>query len=441
MSVAEDRIANSARPAAATPTAASPAPAADTVRPPPTVRGRKARFRAPCGAIFRSTISRPRRDAGCRRCSTASSPAAPRPMPRCATTARPSTNTASCRACSTTFRAATRPRPCSARPMRRRSAFRRMGSAALCAYRGDIVLTRAAAAMNVPMILSAASLIRLEDVRRENPNAWYQAYLAGRRRAHRAAGRSRRGGRLRHLRGHRRRAGAAQPREQRPQRLLRCRSRSRRRSRWDTASRIRAGCSAPCCARCMNHGMPHFENMDADARPAGALAQPDAQHRPARPARLEACRADPPPLEGQARGQGHPRAAGRAHRARERRRRRHGLQPRRPPARRHGVARCARCRRSPPTPNGMTVMLDGGIRRGTDVLKALALGAQVRLRSAGRCSMPRSPAARPACGARSTLLQGGDRPRHGAARRPQHRRGHAGAGAADRGRVAALLFS
>ena len=54
-----------------------------------------------------------------------------------------------------------------------------MGSAALCAYRGDIVLARAAAAMNVPMILSASSLITLEDVRRENPAAWYQAYLAG----------------------------------------------------------------------------------------------------------------------------------------------------------------------------------------------------------------------------------------------------------------------
>src|SRR6266702_2974328 len=54
-----------------------------------------------------------------------------------------------------------------------------MGSSALCAYRGDIVLTRAAAAMNVPMILSASSLITLEDVRRENPDAWYQAYLAG----------------------------------------------------------------------------------------------------------------------------------------------------------------------------------------------------------------------------------------------------------------------
>ena len=53
------------------------------------------------------------------------------------------------------------------------------GSAALIAYRGDVVLARAAATMNVPMILSAASLISLEDVRRANPNAWYQAYLAG----------------------------------------------------------------------------------------------------------------------------------------------------------------------------------------------------------------------------------------------------------------------
>ena len=54
-----------------------------------------------------------------------------------------------------------------------------MGSAALCAYRGDVVLARAAASANVPMILSASSLITLEDVRRENPDAWYQAYLAG----------------------------------------------------------------------------------------------------------------------------------------------------------------------------------------------------------------------------------------------------------------------
>jgi len=54
-----------------------------------------------------------------------------------------------------------------------------MGSSALIAYRGDIVLTRAARAANVPMILSASSLITLEDIRRENNAAWFQAYLAG----------------------------------------------------------------------------------------------------------------------------------------------------------------------------------------------------------------------------------------------------------------------
>ena len=54
-----------------------------------------------------------------------------------------------------------------------------VGSSALCAYRGDIVLTKAARAANVPMILSASSLITLEDVRAANQDAWYQAYLAG----------------------------------------------------------------------------------------------------------------------------------------------------------------------------------------------------------------------------------------------------------------------
>ena len=45
-----------------------------------------------------------------------------------------------------------------------------MGSSALCAYRGDIVLTQAAKAENVPMILSASSLITLEDVRAATPD-------------------------------------------------------------------------------------------------------------------------------------------------------------------------------------------------------------------------------------------------------------------------------
>src|SRR5207302_4045252 len=54
-----------------------------------------------------------------------------------------------------------------------------MGSSALCAYRGDIALTKAAKTENVPMILSASSRITLEDVRPANRAAWYQAYLAG----------------------------------------------------------------------------------------------------------------------------------------------------------------------------------------------------------------------------------------------------------------------
>ncbi len=54
-----------------------------------------------------------------------------------------------------------------------------MGISALSAYRGDLVLTQAAAAENVPMVMSGSSLIRLEDVVQANPDAWFQAYLPG----------------------------------------------------------------------------------------------------------------------------------------------------------------------------------------------------------------------------------------------------------------------
>jgi L-lactate dehydrogenase (cytochrome) len=54
-----------------------------------------------------------------------------------------------------------------------------MGASALSAYRGDLVFARTAAAANIPMILSASSLIPLEAVRAEGPTAWYQAYLPG----------------------------------------------------------------------------------------------------------------------------------------------------------------------------------------------------------------------------------------------------------------------
>jgi L-lactate dehydrogenase (cytochrome) len=54
-----------------------------------------------------------------------------------------------------------------------------LGLTALTAYRGDIVLARAAAQANVPMIMSGSSLIRLEDVAAASPQAWFQAYLPG----------------------------------------------------------------------------------------------------------------------------------------------------------------------------------------------------------------------------------------------------------------------
>jgi L-lactate dehydrogenase (cytochrome) len=54
-----------------------------------------------------------------------------------------------------------------------------MGMSALAAYRGDIVLTEAARAANIPAWLSGSSLIRMEEVIAANPDAWFQAYLPG----------------------------------------------------------------------------------------------------------------------------------------------------------------------------------------------------------------------------------------------------------------------
>jgi L-lactate dehydrogenase (cytochrome) len=54
-----------------------------------------------------------------------------------------------------------------------------MGISALSAYRGDLVLARAAGQANIPMVMSGSSLIRLEEVAEANPAAWFQAYLPG----------------------------------------------------------------------------------------------------------------------------------------------------------------------------------------------------------------------------------------------------------------------
>jgi L-lactate dehydrogenase (cytochrome) len=57
--------------------------------------------------------------------------------------------------------------------------FPPMGGTALAAYRGDIVLAKVAAELNTVMIQSGASLTTLEKVREAGPTAWFQAYLPG----------------------------------------------------------------------------------------------------------------------------------------------------------------------------------------------------------------------------------------------------------------------
>jgi L-lactate dehydrogenase (cytochrome) len=54
-----------------------------------------------------------------------------------------------------------------------------MGGTSLACYRGDAVLARSASEANIPMILSGASLTRLESVREAGNTAWFQAYLPG----------------------------------------------------------------------------------------------------------------------------------------------------------------------------------------------------------------------------------------------------------------------
>lgn len=54
-----------------------------------------------------------------------------------------------------------------------------MGINALSIYRGDLVLARAAQQAGIVSIMSGTSLIPMEDVARESPATWFQAYLPG----------------------------------------------------------------------------------------------------------------------------------------------------------------------------------------------------------------------------------------------------------------------
>jgi len=54
-----------------------------------------------------------------------------------------------------------------------------VGLAAMWCYRGDIVLAKTAREHRVPAVMSGASLIRMEDIAEAAPGTWFQAYLPG----------------------------------------------------------------------------------------------------------------------------------------------------------------------------------------------------------------------------------------------------------------------
>lgn len=54
-----------------------------------------------------------------------------------------------------------------------------VGISAMSAYRGDVVLAQAAAHAGIPAIMSGTSLIPMETVAQAAPSTWFQAYLPG----------------------------------------------------------------------------------------------------------------------------------------------------------------------------------------------------------------------------------------------------------------------
>jgi L-lactate dehydrogenase (cytochrome) len=140
-----------------------------------------------------------------------------------------------------------------------------MGASALSAYRGDLVFARAAAAAGIPMILSASSLIPLEEVRAEGPTAWYQAYLPGEPQ------------RIEALVDRVAAAGydtfvltadvpVAANRENNVRNGYSLPLRPNARLAWEGISHPR-WLLGTALRTLMNHGMPHFENMDATRGP------------------------------------------------------------------------------------------------------------------------------------------------------------------------------
>ncbi|WP_149535533.1 alpha-hydroxy acid oxidase [Siccirubricoccus phaeus] len=247
-----------------------------------------------------------------------------------------------------------------------------MGASALSAYRGDLVFARTAHAAGIPMILSASSLIRLEEVQEAGPGAWYQAYLPGEP------------GRIIPLVDRVAAAGyevfvltvdvpVSSNRENNVRNGYSLPLRPNPRLFWEGVSHPRWLLNTA-LRTLWHHGMPHFENMDADRGPP--VLSPNLIRQVGRRDGLawEHLALIRQRWKGRLLVKGVLSAADAAL-ARE-----HGVDG--VIVSNHGgrqldgaVAPLEVLPEIVAEAGGMAVLLDGGIRRGTDVLKALALGA------------------------------------------------------------------
>ena len=246
-----------------------------------------------------------------------------------------------------------------------------LGGAAFVAYRGDLRLAEAARQVNMPMILSASSLISLEDVFAQNPDAWFQAYLPGdQHRIDRLVDRVAAAGfgtlvvtadtPVLGNREHNTRSGFSMPIRVTPK------------VTWQSATHPRwlLGTVARTFWR---HGPPHFENMEADRGPpmlSRALRNTTARDKLSW-TNLEAIRRrwkgtllvkglTAPADVAIARDSGADGVILSNHGGRQ-------LD--------YDVSPLDVLPEAVAQKGGMAVIVDSGIRRGTDVLKALALGA------------------------------------------------------------------
>jgi L-lactate dehydrogenase (cytochrome) len=245
-----------------------------------------------------------------------------------------------------------------------------MGGTSMAAYQGDLVLARAAAQANIPMAMSGAALTPLEQVRSAGATTWFQAYVPGDEETiGRLVDRVERAGydtlvvtcdvQVASNREHYIRTGFHTP------------LRPTLRLAWDSALRPR-WLFGMLLRTLLTHGMPHFENMG----PRVPLISRSGKRDPGRRDRLSWKH-----IEGiRRRWRGRLVLKGILDPADARRARELGIDG--VIVSNHGgrqldgaVAPLRVLPAIAAEAGAMTVMMDGGVRRGTHVLKALAQGA------------------------------------------------------------------